>query len=509
MGTRTYRGNTKSENGWPIIDNADIEISTLPNMRNVKLECRRGDVSTVMQAWAIWYHANVEPLDIYQPRDEWGFSWDNAVANSNHLSGTAEDFNATQWPWQMYRMPQWLVDKINEGLRLFEDNVFHGRNWSRPDEMHHQINGYNPPKLAAFAQKLRDGYLGIFKPADPNAFPLPLGKAYGPLDGPEWSISGEYATDLPAWKEALGRWQAEAGIPVTKKWDKATADTVANIQKARGWYEDTNKMKGYLYTGEWEAVIRDDWKNPQIEVPDFPPPAQDTEQAGVYYADVSQYQTAVTDEYDRPGLCIRSNSGDKVDTKFVQNYEWSLRALDSGKIKFLIVYYFFRPGQANCDLWRELVTRDGKIHPKVVCMVDVEGAPDKNGVRTITGNQSAEVNDEVARLRQWLGNDKKVIGYHNQNADPDLWPQKPPNNFRMVVPWYNNDVGRSPVYAGLLAHQYSDKAVTAPFGPCDGNFSNLRLSQFLVAIGIEEVATVPTGNVWRDWNAVRKELIGA
>lgn len=107
-----------------------------------------------------------------------------------------------------------------------------------------------------------------------------------------------------------------------------------------------------------------------------------------------------------------------------------------------------------------------------------------SGVRTITGDQSAEVNDEVRRLREWTGDSRRVIGYHNQKADPDLWKTKPGGGIRMVVPWYNNDVSRSPEYVGLIAHQYSDKVPCAPFGPCDANFSNLRLSQLLEQLGV-------------------------
>lgn len=500
MGFRTYKGNKNSENGWPIVDNDEIEKRFLPGMNNVRLECRKGDVMDVLAAWCIWYHKNVEVLDKFQPRDEWGFSWDNLVANSNHLSGTALDLNATQWPWKTYRMPQWMVDKINEGLRLFEGNIFHGRNWGTPDEMHFQINGYNPDKLAAFNGKLKQGYLGIYAPADPNAFPLPVGYAFGPLEGPEWSISGSYSGDLPAWKEALGRWQAEAGLVVTKKWDVQTAGAVQKIQEERGWWNDENRMKGYLYTGEWEAVIKQDWNAPQVAVPDFPPAPVVEEQAGVYFADVSQWQPHVDDSYPFKVLSVRSNSGDKVDTKIARNLDWSLKALDEGKLECLIVYYFFRPGQSNCDLWKTLVTRNGKIHPKIVCMVDVEG--DKGSVR---GDVSAEVNDEVDRIRGWLGDPRRVIGYWNPTADPGLWKTLPGKNFRMVVPWYNNDISRSPSFPGLLAHQYSDKVPCAPFGPCDANFSNLRLSQFLVAVGLQEVATQP-GEV--TWAHVMKELVG-
>lgn len=52
-------------------------------------------------------------------------------------------------------------------------------------------------------------------------------------------------------------------------------------------------------------------------------------------------------------------------------------------------------------------------------MVDVEGAP-LNGAKRVRGDQSTEVNEEVERLRGWYGSVKRVIGYWNPKADPEL-----------------------------------------------------------------------------------------
>lgn len=500
MGYRTYKGYKFSENGWPIVDNQDIETVFLPGLNNVRIEVRKGSVSKVLRAWMYWYHRNVEPIDIYQPRDEWGYSWDNLVPNSNHLSGTAVDINATQYPWGTYKMPQRLIDKVNEGLRLFEGNIFWGRNWSKPDEMHYQIGHADEARLDRFAAKLDAGYLGIFAPPDPKAYPLPLGQYYGPLDGPAESVSGQWSGDLPAYREALKRWQKAAGIPETGIYDTKTREVCLFVQKRNGW-----PQHGTLNTGEWEAIMK---FGIDVDLPAFDNVPKNEEQTGVYYADVSQYQVHVDDSYPHQILCLRSNSGDKLDEKFTENYRRALDLVRRGKLKAIIVYYFFRPGQANCDLWKASVTVDGKIPESVVCMVDVEGAPDKHGNRTITGNHSAEINDEVQRVRGWLGDAKRVIGYHNRKADPDLWITKPAGGIRMVVPWYNNNPGQSPEYEGLIAHQYTDKGPCKPFGTCDMNFANLRMSQFLEQIGLTHMVQKLDAAEEAKWGQILKELKG-
>ena len=104
----------------------------------------------------------------------------------------------------------------------------------------------------------------VSKPKDPNDFPLPKGWYYGPLSGPNESISGEFGTELPAWKDGLKRWQAAVGIPETGIWDEATMNVATELQKEKGWphnpnWEKVNGGFGGVYEGEWNAVIQDGW----------------------------------------------------------------------------------------------------------------------------------------------------------------------------------------------------------------------------------------------------------
>ncbi|GAA3963141.1 M15 family metallopeptidase [Gordonia caeni] len=166
MSFRTIYGLTTSENGWRMV-NRDGCVVTNPVPNSNTAPVRAGDAATVLNAWLIWYHRNVEPVS----SPVWGWSATNDVASSNHLSGTALDINAPKYPWGARVMPTALKNKVREGLRLFEGNIFWGADWSRADEMHYQLNGGTAAgtgpsaKLSAFAKKLNNGHLGIYKAA--------------------------------------------------------------------------------------------------------------------------------------------------------------------------------------------------------------------------------------------------------------------------------------------------------------------------------------------------------
>ncbi|RYE40729.1 MAG: hypothetical protein EOP24_39680 [Hyphomicrobiales bacterium] len=168
MSFRNVYGYTYSENGWRMCNrDACVVANVLPFTNTAPI--RAGDAATILNAWTLWYHHNVEPLT----SPVWGWSATNDVANSNHLSGTALDFNAPKYPWGLRTMPAARIAKIREGLRLFEGTVFWGADWGRADEMHFQI-GYREgdARVRNFAQRLSDGHLGIYGPPKPAPVPV-------------------------------------------------------------------------------------------------------------------------------------------------------------------------------------------------------------------------------------------------------------------------------------------------------------------------------------------------
>ncbi|SEB71112.1 MULTISPECIES: M15 family metallopeptidase [Rhodococcus] len=482
MGFRSYKGNTISENGWRICDTGEIVKPLVPGTDNVRPEVRRGAAATILIAWAALWHRRVWRIDSYRPRDYWGFSWDNDIANSNHLSGTAVDLNATRLPWKVrasVNMPADKIAAVRQMLTEFEGTVFWGEDWATKDPMHTQINlPEGDTRLDAFATRLENGYLWVYGPPDLDAFPLPAGYYYGPLDGPAESISGLFPTDPQSWKDGLRRWQKTCGIPETGIWDTGTARAATALQIANGW-----PVTGYVFEGEWNVVIRHG-QRPDLGGPVTPPTPPVVR--GKTWADVSQYQiTPVTDAYPYDIFCFRSNSGNMRDTKFAANHDWAVRACQDGRLRFFIVYWFFRPGQANIDLLMQMVTEQGGPHPRMVVMADVEDA-----AGAITGDQSAEVNDEIRRAREWLG-ERRVIGYWNPVSNADLWRTRPPG-LRLVTPSYGREPGSPKIKPdGYFAHQYTDNGPCPPFGRCDLNYTHLSTDELDAMLGLGQSPPPP------------------
>lgn len=474
MSFRTAYGNDTSENGWRMVNSDSCPPALVPGT-DTKLRIREGDAATILIAWACWYHNNVEPIDRFRDAptytDDWGWSEYNDVGDSNHLSGTAIDINATQYPWGARVMPDEMVAKVQEGLRLFEGTVFWGADWSRADEMHYQIGlPEDDPALGTFAARLNQGYLGIYAPPDPNAFPLPGDLYYGPLDGDERSVSGLFASDREAWRDGLRRWQKALGIEETGIWERGSATQIAakQIQIEKGW---DPSLDGIIGTREWDVVINQGYRpNQNTVVPEV---------AFTEYCDISQWQNLVDDSYPYEYITIRACTGDREDEHFRENYARATDMIERGKLRGFSVYLFWR-GPQTWDKAKQLITEVGGPHPKMSLMFDVEGAGGE-----VTGDQSDEVNAAISAAQEWLGSPhgkSRVYGYYNILADPDLWASRPPG-LKFVVPDYSANPPRT-VIDGFIIHQRTQEGDVAPFGhPVDVNEADLSITELLQELG--------------------------
>lgn len=195
-------------------------------------------------------------------------------------------------------------------------------------------------------------------------------------------------------------------------------------------------------------------------VPD-PVVGQDT-----LWADVSEFQVAVDDSYPYAVLAIRSNDGTYQDHKFAQNYQWCVNAVKSGKLKFFIVYFYWRPNWQDCvNTMQAMIKAAGGPHPNMVAMIDVErgGNP--------AGDFSDSLNATDDALVQWLGDPKRVIAYGNTGDLDGMWSNR--REDQLIVAAY----GANPDYPGKFAHQYTDgngyggglPEGCPPFGNCDMN----------------------------------------
>lgn len=170
MSFRTAYGYTHSENGWRMCDRNECGIVTIPNLfLTDTAPLRKGAPLVILGAWLAWYDRNVE--EITSP--VWGWSANNDVPNSNHLSGTAVDVNAPRYPWGSRTMPAARIAKVRQGLALFEGTVFWGADWNRADEMHYQMAYPEGDRRSeGFAAKLRAGHLGIYAPQPGKEQPM-------------------------------------------------------------------------------------------------------------------------------------------------------------------------------------------------------------------------------------------------------------------------------------------------------------------------------------------------
>ena len=134
MSFRTIYGHSKSENGWRMCNRDECVTVAGPYMNTAPL--RRGAAEILLGDFVRRYHAEVAP--VISP--VWGWSATNDVATSNHLSGTAVDINAPQWPWGARTMGAAIIARINNLLARYDGAIFWGRNWNRADEMHFQLN---------------------------------------------------------------------------------------------------------------------------------------------------------------------------------------------------------------------------------------------------------------------------------------------------------------------------------------------------------------------------------
>lgn len=211
-------------------------------------------------------------------------------------------------------------------------------------------------------------------------------------------------------------------------------------------------------------------------------PAVVIEPPDTLYADVSEWQTPVTDAYPYRVLCIRSNDGNHRDVDWANNHAWCRGAADAGRLAFFIVYFVYRPGVDSVAVLKSLV---GEPHPKMAVMVDVESWGGQIG-----GNQSAGINAAVDDLAAWLGDRRRVIGYGNVGDLNNLWPRKP-DGMRLVIAGY----GANPSYPGKIAHQYTNGEGygardglpdgAPPWQKCDMNSADgLTATEFAAALGI-------------------------
>ncbi|MBB1033170.1 M15 family peptidase [Dietzia sp. CQ4] len=234
MTTREYRGNSRSYNGWPFITAAGTISAIVPGTEDVRIEIRRGEVATVLNAWAALWHRRVRRIDTYRPRDYWGWSAENDHPTSCHLSGTAIDLNATTLPFRTRSMPADQRAAVDQLVREFLGVVAWGGHWANPvDEMHTEI-AVRPgdSRLTNLARDLSNGYLGVYGSGSTNPAPTrPAPKRPPGQLGP--GDSGPHVRTFQQWMNST--FPAYSHIDTTPGvYDPQTTSAVAEFQRRAG-----------------------------------------------------------------------------------------------------------------------------------------------------------------------------------------------------------------------------------------------------------------------------------
>lgn len=144
-----------SQNAWPANDWSRTQSYKVAGSTRA-LRLVKGPAGELLAALAAWLHANVEKIDAEKTADDWGYAErpirGSTTTLSNHASGTAFDFNATQHPLGV--AGTWSTaerTKINAKLNQLGGTVRWGDNYSgRKDGMHFEINV--PPTTAGLTK---------------------------------------------------------------------------------------------------------------------------------------------------------------------------------------------------------------------------------------------------------------------------------------------------------------------------------------------------------------------
>lgn len=136
-----------SQNGWPVVDQTKIDRT--PIQQHVYPNgFLKGDVWKAFNWLFTQLNNRVEPVSRGNPPDEWGYYVKNIEGShtiSNHASGTAGDYNASEHPMGVPASHNYSTVQIAEIHKILREahGIFRwgGDYTGRPDPMHFEIVG--------------------------------------------------------------------------------------------------------------------------------------------------------------------------------------------------------------------------------------------------------------------------------------------------------------------------------------------------------------------------------
>ena len=188
-------------------------------------------------------------------------------------------------------------------------------------------------------------------------------------------------------------------------------------------------------------------------------------------------------------MAFRASIAGTLDTKFLENMRRAKSRVHQGKLKKIIAYHFWVPGDDNWGTFKKALDTSGGVFPELAFMIDVEDGGTKWNIR---GDQSDGVNRFIEQGMEYFGNQQAASGYINFVVNASLWTRIP-KGLKLIVPSYH-DPNKQPYTPGGISyfgHQYTDREDTTPFGSSDMNQSRIPLSMWLQAWGENRDVTEP------------------
>lgn len=158
-----------------------------------------------------------------------------------------------------------------------------------------------------------------------------------------------------------------------------------------------------------------------------------------FHADISEFQPYYNSSYPYNGISFRVFNGNRVDYKAVGNWAAIQQDIASGKIKYVFPYVVFMPGKLGATIAGLQAVFGASPPPtiKIAPMNDMESGAGFAG----PGNHSAEANQWMLSITNWLNNAKKKLGYANAGDWASCWPQFPGDMFRVCAAYNAKDPG--------------------------------------------------------------------
>lgn len=205
-----------TENGWPDCDFADLDFNPIPGT-DVKIGLQRGWPNIILKAFAADLNWYVE--SVYNSRggaDEGGWTQFNSVPTSNHLGGTAFDYNwfdhpmgiaLDGWHGSEIRPNQEQEPFVRDLLRYYTYKglqlVWWANDWNTPkDSMHFQMgyNTYGDPRVQEFIDQFIDPATGFSRFREDHGMPgvdlvATLAEAMGNRAGVDYARYLPYVQD--------------------------------------------------------------------------------------------------------------------------------------------------------------------------------------------------------------------------------------------------------------------------------------------------------------------------